>query len=235
MESGRRYAFGFYGSGLIGFPTGPLRRFSVNFPTVSDVSLAELKTFFEARRGRYEEFEFLDPGGNLMAYSEDFGNAAWTKIGASVGSPGTDPFGGSKARSVSGGQLTATFCPNAGVSGYRFCVSVYCQGVNPGEQLYIGINSDGSYFDLPIGGWRRAYHTMVVNASVPTMKIGSGSWSAVLFGAQAVPLIGEGPYAVSPGNYGYHQHCRFDTDEFLVSRLGPNQSAVSLPIVEFYG
>src|SRR5712692_6989404 len=60
-----------------------------------------IETLFAATRGRLGAFTFLDPAGNLLARSEEFGDPAWTNGAAIDLTAGmSDPFGTTRATRV---------------------------------------------------------------------------------------------------------------------------------------
>jgi hypothetical protein len=205
-----------------------------------------LEAFFVARRGRLEDFTFLDPCGNLLSHSEDFSNAAWEKIAASVGAATVDPFGGNLARTLAGSSsnsmITAYCLPDGGASGFVLTGSVWVKSAT-NSSLNIGFIDSGfgvlgsTSWPIRAGEWTRIWHTITLaTASNIRLLIGGfSSWGAVslaLFGAQVVPLPGPGGYAKSPGNYGIHSKCRFDEDALTLRHIGPNQTSASIPIIE---
>src|SRR5262245_61539845 len=53
-----------------------------------------IETLFKTVSGRWQTFTLLDPAGNLLAQSEDFGATAWTNGPLIQLTPGVqDPFG----------------------------------------------------------------------------------------------------------------------------------------------
>ena len=67
----------------------------LRYESLSDAELATLQQFFVAMEGSLNTFTFLDPGANLLAWSEEFTNAAW-KADPLLGLTGgmADPLGG---------------------------------------------------------------------------------------------------------------------------------------------
>jgi hypothetical protein len=53
MSHGYRYSFNLRAT--------PLMRFTIEYPSLSNVDLVTLRDFFVARKGSYEEFDFTDP------------------------------------------------------------------------------------------------------------------------------------------------------------------------------
>ena len=230
MESGRRYSLKLFGAGFDNYPTGPLSRFTVNYPCITDDEVTVLETFFHSVKGRYGSFIFLDPGGNLLIESEDLSAASWTKSGATIGAWAADPFSGLRARPISGGSVSASVCPDGGVAGYVFCFSVWLKAAAP---TTVTLTFDSTAKTFAIGtSWVRRCISKVAVGDGPIVASVAGAVS--LFGAQVSPMLGEGGYMKSPGNCGYHKNCRLDTDEFTVTKLGPNQNSLQLPVAEYF-
>ncbi len=239
QETGMKYSYPRRGVGLDNFPTDELGRFAVNFSSITDAEVAVLKAFFVSMRGRWGTFRLLDPGGNLLQYSEDFTQAYWAKT-LTVGSTQSDPFGNSRAYSVSSGTLRGLVGAADGLmSGIRVCASLYANARSVGLQGTIGFvdrttsTNYSTVFDLPNGGWKRIYHSFTLPTNNAFDVYLSFSGTCWVFGAQVSPMKGEGAYVKAPGNYGYHENCRFDTDVFERQVSGPDQNALQLPIVEF--
>lgn len=57
----------------------PLLSWELRYEHLTGLEMDALKAFFEAARGRCNTFTFLDPAGNLLAWSEDLSNAVWEK------------------------------------------------------------------------------------------------------------------------------------------------------------
>lgn len=220
----------------------PLGKWMVNFQSIHDADLAISEAFFVSIAGRLNEFTLLDPGGNLCQYSEDFTNAVWTKSGVTVGSLATDPFGGNFARSiVSGtdGYLATVVLPSGGASGMTFCGSVWVLPSTSGQAVKLGFTDPSitllgfQNWDNVPQQWSRFFFTFTVPSAVDISFVIAGlGGSYTIFGAQVAPLVGPGAYAKSPGNYGLHSKCRFDTDSFDIRANEPNSWALKLPIVE---
>lgn len=248
----RPYAFARRGSGLSQFPAGPLNKFDLNFSSLLDTELATLTTFYDSMQGMYGEFCFLDPAGNLIKNSEDFSQASWTgnqTSDISILNPTFgDPFGGTRAtvlQSASGNSyMHPVILPRGYGSGIIMCVSVWALSASSGQTLFIGFSNNstivgGQTYTLPDGAWTRIYFAMSIpNNTAPLCAIigGNSTWNSTqiaFFGPQCCPTRGPGAYAKTPENYGYHPACRFDTDELVFTKAGPNQNQGVVPIQEY--
>lgn len=234
VESGPRFTFPRRANGLDGYPANPLFSAVLNFSMITDAEVSTLKTFFNLQCGRYGRFAVADPGGNLFQFSEDFAQAYWQTGGPGLGQP--DPFGhllGSNSAALTGIVFPIGFGP---ASPMVLCVSLYCFATISGQSVTLTLVSTGGTFSktvqLPTNRWLRADFNALVSGSTVDVTGGFSSFTGYMFGAQCSPMKGPGGYVKSPGNYGYHPNCRFDTDVFEVSMLGPNQNMLKLPIVE---
>jgi hypothetical protein len=59
--AGTRYGFGYYGTSLTNFPTGPLKAWKITYPVLPDADVSTLETFFVGCMGKYISFTFTDP------------------------------------------------------------------------------------------------------------------------------------------------------------------------------
>ena len=223
----------------------PLGAWDLTYSSITEAEAAVLEGFFASMDGRYGDFTFLDPNGNLLQYSEDFTVSAWEKDDTTPGAAVADPFGGAAATAVAGGSngmLVASVLPGGNGSGLVLCVSAW---VNPSAAgpLSIGMIDAGfavigsTSFDLPAGQWTRIYHSMTLatNSAIRVLIGGFASWAGrtiAVFGAQAAPTPGPGAYRKSPLNYGLHAKCRFDQDRIDIRHIGPGECSTQLRIVE---
>jgi hypothetical protein len=249
---GARFTYPRRAVNLDDHPTRALARFVLNYSNITDSEVSALRAFFVSMRGRYGSFSFLDPGGNLVQYSETFSHVSWGKSTGPVtaGAAVQDPFGGNRATSMASGGgdsrlLTVIGPASGGISGYRVCVSIWVNARDAGTSLQIGITdatfsqTSATVHPLPLERWVRISHSATLwNTGSFRMLVGGNStWTSgrlvYMFGAQASPTKGENGYTASPVNYGYYANCRFDTDTFSVDRTGPNSNSLSLPVVEF--
>src|SRR3984893_17511160 len=58
-------------------PSAALLEWQLAFPDLYDSEIDALQEFFAACEGRLNAFTFLNPIGNLLAWSEDLGQPVW--------------------------------------------------------------------------------------------------------------------------------------------------------------
>ena len=225
----------------------PLGRWELRYAALREADVQTLETFFAQIEGRLGEFTYLDPGGNLVRYSEDFSHSSWERYTVTTGGATTDPFGGNRAMlctGTSGNSMLATYVlPEGGASGFAICGSVWVRA-QAAQQLAIGFIDSGfnvvahRVWELPAGRWVRIWcpAALATNSNIRLLIGGFGTWGAVtldLFGAQCAPTPGPGGYQRTPGNYGLHAKCRFDQDQLEIEYSGPNAASAVVRIVEY--
>lgn len=240
VQIGKKYGFK--------WRSNPISRFNLSLTNIKQSELDIIRDHFYSMEGRKGEFIFLDPGGNLVNYSDDFSNASWTKANVTVGGPNFDPKGGTLALTCTStnnnGLLYTTVLPAGNASGLVLCGSVWARAAASGQKLSIGFIDSGfnvigsTTWDLPYDVWTRISHTMMLatNSYIRLLIGGFGTWdsSAIhLFSAQCSPMIAPGPRMLTPGMDGLFAKCRYDSDDLLVVNAGPNQFSLNVPILEY--
>lgn len=249
MDSSQKHAYGRYGTGLSNFPTGPLWSFEHQL-NLTNAELATLRSFYDGRSGKLEEFIYLDPSGNLVKYSEDFSVADWEKNNVTVGSAAEDPFGGTRATTLSAtssnSNINATVLPLGDASGFVITGSIYVRPYDAGKSLSIGFIDSGfsvlgsKTVSIPtVWQWYRLTftYTLATSSYIRLLIGGFGTWNNFdldVFGAQCVALPAEGGYVKSPEFWGYHPKCRFDQDAIDSRSVAPNQNQVAVSIKEIF-
>lgn len=203
------------------------RRWELPLEHVSDAEFQALRDLFDAAEGGLQSFLFLEPGENLLAWSEKFTEAVWVKSGVSVAEGIADPFGGTDASQLSGaGTLSQTLAiPDS----LRYAASLWARTSQPGAALQW--NGASVAFDTS-GQWRR------YSLSTPGGGAAESGVFAVLAPGGSVDLYGaqlEAQPAVS--NYkktlqqgGVHPGARFSTDTLEDRATGPGEHAAVLSI-----
>ncbi len=248
---GRPYSTSRRGSGLNYYATGPLSDFQVAYTAITDAEVQTLLTFFNAQQGKYGEFIFLDPAGNLINNSEDFSQTSWTSQETSVSISATgvaDPWGGTRATTLtatsSNSNLSPIVIPSGSLpTGFVLSASVYLRALAANQTLAIGFVDSGfsvlgsQTWSLPQNKWKRIDFSLAISSTsyIRVLFGGFGTWNSTaiqFFGPSCVPTLGPGAYKKSPADYGLHAKCRFDTDSFTSTAIGPNQNRLTLPIQE---
>ena len=70
-------------------PAAEVTEWLLTYTDLSDEEAAALRAFFNAAEGTLNGFTFLDPAGNLLAWSDQLDNAAW-QTGSAIESDAGD-------------------------------------------------------------------------------------------------------------------------------------------------
>src|SRR6202162_2105607 len=125
------------------------------------LTLAEwnaIEALFQAPSGMWQTFTFLDPTGNLLAQSENFGATAWTNGALIQLAPGiADPLGTTRAtRVVNAGQTVESVAQTLNVPGnFQYCLSVWARSMGGSSVTLAVANVTKS---VALGSqWQRAF------------------------------------------------------------------------------
>jgi hypothetical protein len=111
-------------------PQGEMTEWRLVYSGLSDAELMNLQQFHLAAEGSLNIFTFLDPTANLLAWSDELTNAAWSIDPFLVLAGGvSDPRGGSAAWHLSNsGGAPQTITQTLNTPGdYTYCVSAYAR------------------------------------------------------------------------------------------------------------
>lgn len=111
-------------------PLGEITQWRLEYFGLSDAELTNLQQFHLATEGGLNVFTFVDPTANLLAWSDQLNNAAWSAdpfLGLAGGV--SDPAGGNNAwyLSNSGGAPQSLLQTLNAPGGYTYCLSAYAR------------------------------------------------------------------------------------------------------------
>jgi len=216
-----------------------LTRWQLQYKNLSDAERAAIEQLFEACEGRLSTFVFLDPTDNLLQWSADWSNKAWT-AGPMIQIAGgiADPMGGSAAMQVTnaGQGPQRVMQTTAGASWFQYCFSIYFRSDAPAEAKMV-IASDGAESTSAIV--TRATWTRVTQLGGLTAKTDGISFGIELAAGQRVDVFGAQVEAQgSPGQYkpttdraGVYAKARFDSDFLDISHEGVNNHSCVVQLV----
>jgi len=209
-----------------------LTEWHLRYEGLSDVELYNLEQFFVAVEGSLNGFTFIDPAGNLLAWSEDLGNAAWTQDPFLTITAGTtDPLGGKNAfrltNSGEGAQGLSQIL-NAPTS-YTYSFSCYIRTDQPASVT------------LVLGSHRASAQAGPDWTRISITGSGDEAAASILFGVElstgAIDLFGPQAEAQhSPSAYqksttgGVYSNSRFSDDGFSFTSTGVNQHRATVNI-----
>ena len=203
------------------------------------LTLAEwnaIESLFQQTSGMAGTFTFLDPVGNLLLESENFGAGAWTKgalvaLTAGIG----DPLGTTRATGlVNAGGAAAGLTQVLNVPGnFQYCLSVWARSTSGSAVTLVVANVSKSF---AVGTqWRRVF--LPANpglAGATTVSFGvqvAAGGSVELFGMQVEAQLGPSDYKVTGAVGGVYSKARFGSDQITVTAQGTDVYDAVIQIV----
>lgn len=214
-------------------PTARLTTWDLQYEGLTDAEARALAAFFEQTEGRYRSFAFADPLANLLGWSVDLTNTAWS-TGPSVAVSGgiNDPRGGHAAATVVNGSQTFSGIGQTQVApaGCTYCVSAWLKGAAGTRCQFVAGGANGIV--LAGNEWKR-YEARAISSSSPVyfgVDVEPGAVVS-MFGMQAEAQLSASAYMPSYGAGGLHTEARFDQDSLTLEAYGPDDYRTSIRIV----
>jgi len=228
------------GGTVLMYPDDPAHRtnWSWEYVGLTLDEAAALQDFFNACNGPLRPFTFLDPTGNLLSGSSNFGAPAWqlsskTKISADF----RGPFLDSAALSlVNEGQALQELCQTLTVPcDYTYCFSVYVS--SPTREPVIlfrrGIHSEESV-SLHAGlDWSRVWTAGNLQDPSTGLCVGVKLLPGQQLSVSAAQLQVQpslSPYRNRPQAGDIYSNAHWAIDELNVRHVGPNNCSMSVSI-----
>jgi len=115
------------------------REWELPLELLTDAEWQAIQDLFTSTVGRLKSFLFLEPGENLLAWSEKFNEAVWVRTGVAVADGTADPFGGTAGGQISGaGTLSQSLSIPAK---FKYAASMWARTTQSGASLQL---SDGA-------------------------------------------------------------------------------------------
>jgi hypothetical protein len=194
-----------------------------------------VEAFYKSVSGQWQTFTFLDPAGNLLAESEDFGASAWTNGTLLTLTPGvSDPFGTTRATHVvNGGQAAQAVEQTLAVPGnFKYALSVWAR-TGAGSSVTLTAAGVSKTFALT-GQWRRI--SLAVDAGLSASSVTfaaqlSAGDAVDLFGMQVDAQAGASDYKKTGTTGGVYSKSRFASDAFTVTAQSTDVYDATIRIV----
>ena len=208
------------------------------FQNLDDGEIDALQQFFAACEGRLNAFTFLNPAGNLLAWSEDLGQPAWetsTLLQLSTGI--SDPNGGLMATRITNptsSDLTLQQTIN-GPGWFSYCFSMYVRGQSAnGVSLYLQAGTASVSGASPVAtNWARIAFSGKQSTTVESMTAGivvAAGQSLDIFGLQLEAQPAASPYNRTFSADGVYANAHFKEDVLDVTTTAPNRHSCTLTV-----
>jgi hypothetical protein len=212
------------------------RRWDLPLTDLEDAEWHAIRNLFEETGGRQLPFTFVEPGANLLAWSESLDEDAWVKsAGVTVNEGQPDPTGGSAATNLSAGGSWTVSQTIAAPASRAFVASAWlkCNATNSAlvltdgagqtEQLPIDGDNEWRLYELP---WRQASAAEQIILEIS----GSGGVTICAYGLQVEPQLGRSSYKRTKEQSGVFANAYFGQDSLEQSLTAPNQNSGTVRI-----
>jgi hypothetical protein len=215
-------------------PAGALTEWQFQYANLSDAETAALQQFFLSMEGSLNSFIFLDPTANLLAWSDQLTNDAWTADPfISLTGGVADPLGGTNGWTFnnSGEAPQGVYQTLNAPGGYTYCLSVYIQSAVPGTAILL---LGGNQTTVTVGnGWTRFAISGQGAASATTITFGvqvPPGAAMNIFGMQVEIQPGASNYK-STTTGGVYPTAYFRDDSLAFTSTDVNHNSVTVNIV----
>lgn len=212
------------------------RVWELNLNAVTDAEWAEIETLFNQSGGRYGTFLFLEPGSNLLAWSEQSQNPVWQASGGAQTSDGSlDPKGGAGGFQITG-PSGAVVSQSLGIpASHVYCASVHARTSGTGAVLRV-TDGAGSSLESPIDSgnvWKRYWVRFPGGSAETTVRFELQAGDALLdvYGPQLEPQPAPSAYKTTQAQSGVFPGARFDDDMLTDRAIGLGLHSGALRIV----
>lgn len=208
---------------------------TLHYQGLTDSEREAVSALFFACEGRLLPFVLLDPAANLLLWSEDFLQSAWTTGPLLTVSAGAaDPWSTARASTITNtGAATAAIAQTVGAPGaLQYCLSAWVMGSGTLRIDSGGVIAEKSF--TTGAKWQRAQVSAKPNSPAETVTFSlrvapSATVSAV--GMQAEAQIAPGGYMKTTSRAGIYPNARFASDELAWTMQAPNNNAAVIRII----
>jgi len=154
-------------------PAGATTEWQLDYADITDSEAGAIETFFAAAEGTLNGFTFLDPAGNLLAWSGQLDDAVWVRgpmLSLAGGEP--DPAGGALAWRLTntGGGPQAIIQTLAAPGDYVYCLSVYARA--QANTVVTALLGSVRVAQSVTAGWNRITFTGTGGAGAESVQFG---------------------------------------------------------------
>jgi hypothetical protein len=211
-------------------------RWQLRLDSLNETERSAVEQLFLNAKAERGLFTLLDPGANLLSWSEDLSKSVWVKDALLQASAGAaDPYGGSGAWTLTNnGQASQRVAQTiAGPAGFEYCFSAFLRGTGS-VQLVRSSGPVSEVHNVSLSGaWQRVTTAGRLNATGDAFQVAVAlppGGTVAVFGPQLEAQPGAGPYRRSTGNGGVHT-VRFDADHLTFTGVGLDRNSTTVRLV----
>lgn len=207
-------------------------RWKIVLQDLTDLEATALSNFFAATQANLQPFLFLDPTANLLLWSNDFTQNAWTKAGVTFDPTIEDPFGGSSATRANNQTAAGlSIAQQSQIPGsVQTCFSIYMKADAPITiTLMVSAGSQSQSVEASVTtNWQRFYISGALAGATGTLQFAinlPAGVSVALFGPQVDAQVTPSRYVATSGWCGVCTNARFDGNQLDRVATGPNRNS----------
>lgn len=200
---------------------------------LSDTEIGALQQFFQTQEGSLNGFTFVDPGSNLLAWSEALNNSAWSASPLLTLEGGiADALGGTNGwHLINAGSGPQSLTQTLQAPGdYTYCFSAH---IRSAQATNVTLTAGNRSATSPIGStWTRISLAGSGDQNGTSVVFGievPASTSIDVFGPQAEAQSAPSQYRTSTTG-GVYANARFKNDAFWFTTLGVNRHSATVNI-----
>jgi hypothetical protein len=214
-------------------------RWQLSYSHLTEQECGALQTLFEAAQGRLNPFVFTDPTDNLLLWSADLTNPAWS-VGPLITLEGGQPDPNSGTGAF---QLTNTGQAAQGIrqsiiapGSLLYCFSVFIRSESAASvEMSISNQTSRTAQDVTATPeWRRVALSGSLSGGDPPLLFGitlAPGERASVFGPQVEAQRAPSLYKATTGRGGTYPNSRFDSDSLELTATGVNQYSATISVV----
>ncbi len=224
---------------VLGDPDAGMRAWELRASGLTLVEWTAIDTLFQSASGRFGAFTFLDPFGNLLLRSEEFGDPVWDNSPLIQLTPGIgDPLGTMQATQVvNAGSAAGVVAQTLAVPGnLRYTLSVWAKTTGVSNVTLSATTTGGSATRIIAltSEWSRVFLNVELGLNTESVVFGvvlNVGAIVDLFGMQAEAQPGASDYKKTGGSGGLYAQARFAEDELTVTAKGTDVFDAVIKIV----
>ena len=196
---------------VFGDPDAGMREWELRASGLTFVEWTAIDTLFQAALGRFGVFTFMDPFGNLLLRSEEFGDPAWDNGPLIQLTPGVgDPLGTMRAtQAVNAGSAAGAISQTLAAPGnFRYTLSVWAKTTGVSNVTLSATTTGGSATRIIAltSQWNRIFLSVELGLNTESVVFGvvlDVGAIVDLFGMQVEAQPGVSDYKKPAGSGGY--------------------------------
>jgi hypothetical protein len=215
-------------------PAAQVTEWRLEYANLSDQEAAALRDFFTQAEGSLNGFTFLDPAGNLLAWSEQLDAEVWQKDPLLAITGGvSDPLDSTRAWRLvnNGGAAQALAQTLAGPGDYQYCLSAYVRAAAPATVELIAGSQSAEL--SATAEWSRIVLIATGEPGAASVRFGiaAGAGATVeVFGLQVEAQGGASVYKASTRG-GVYSDSHLGGDELRLTCTSINQHSCTVNII----